>query len=126
MSSDEELQNQIESTGNASGKDALIYKEIFNALKREPDFKLPPSFADRVIARIEAARESKAEMVWLVVGVLSFVVTGIIAVALTNYKLDFGVMKFISGYPGLVAFGVVFILGLHWLDKKFIRKQMAE
>ena len=125
MSSDEELQNQIEQTGDGSGNDAQIYKKVFDALQREPDFKLPHSFADRVISRIESARESKTEMVWLVIGVFSFVVTAIIAVALTNYKLDFGVLKFISGFPGLIAFGVAFIAGLHWFDKKFIRKPTA-
>jgi hypothetical protein len=124
MSSDEELQSQIEQTGNGSGRDAKIYKKIFDALQREPDFKLPSSFADRVISRIESARESRTEIVWLVIGVFSFIVAGSIAVALTNYKLDFGVLKFISGFPGLVAFGVAFILGLHWFDKRFIRKPL--
>ncbi len=126
MKSDEELQRWIEQTGDGSGQDAQIYKEVFKALRHEPDFKLPPSFADRVVSRIEAARESKTEIVWIFVGVLSFVITGMIAVALTNYKLDFGVLKFISGFPGLIAFGVAFIAGLHWFDKRFVRKPTAE
>ncbi len=122
MSNDEELQNEIELTGSGSGPDAQVYKRIFDALKREPDFKLPPSFADKVIYKIEATRESKTEMIWLGLGVLCFVIAGIVAIAMTNYKFDFGALKFISGYPGLIAFGATFIAALHWLDKKFVRK----
>jgi hypothetical protein len=40
---------------------------------------------------------------------------------MTNFKLNFGVLRFISGYPGLFVFGALFILALQWIDKKLIR-----
>lgn len=119
---DEELQSHIEQNGPVTGAEGRIYKSIFETLKREPDFKLPPSFADNVIAGIESAKESKAELIWMGVGIFSFMIAALVAAFMSNYELNFGVMKFISGYPGLVAFGIALILALQWIDKKFVRK----
>jgi hypothetical protein len=122
MTNDEELQNQIERTGAGEGIDARAYKAVFDALKLEPDFRPSAGFADRVLSRIQPARESKTEIVWMAIGIFSFVIAGVVAVFLTNYRLNFGVLKFVSGYPGLIAFGIAFVAGLHWLDGKFIKK----
>ncbi|MEJ0054494.1 MAG: hypothetical protein WDN75_01905 [Bacteroidota bacterium] len=123
---DENLQNEIE-RGDASinGIEAKAYRRVFDALKKEPDFSLPANFADHVIVRMEARKESSRDFLWMGAGVVGFVIAAIISVLLTNFKFDFGVFKFMAGYPGLVAFGVVFILGLQWLDKKLIRPTIS-
>lgn len=119
---DEELQRQIEQDAPVTGAEGRIYKSIFETLRREPDFNLSHSFADRVISRIESARESKAELIWMGVGIFCFMIAAWVAAFMSNYELNFGVMKFISGYPGLVVFGVALILALQWIDKKFVKK----
>lgn len=119
---DEELQRQIEQNAPVTGAEGRIYKSIFETLRREPDFNLSHSFADRVISRIESAKESKTELIWMGVGIFSFMIAALVAALMSNYELNFGVMKFISGYPGLVAFGITLILALQWIDKKFVRK----
>ncbi len=119
---DEDLQNQIERSNSAiEGIDAQVYKRIFDVLKKEPDFHLPVSFADKVVAKMEAGKESSRDLFWICLGVVSFVVAAIVSVALTGFKLNFGALKFINGYPGLIVFGIVFILVIQWVDKKLVR-----
>ena len=105
--------------------DKLAFSKVDRALKREPEFQLSPDFADRVIARMEVKPETSGDMVWLGVGIFAFIIAAIVAVASTDFKLNFGVLKFISGYPGLVVFGIIFILVLQWIDRKVIQKRLA-
>jgi hypothetical protein len=46
----------------------------------------------------------------------------IAAVLLTNFKFSMGAFKFISGYPGLVVFAILFVSALQWVDHKMVRK----
>jgi hypothetical protein len=126
---EEELQKEFEQ-GNfsADGIDAQVYQKVFDALKREPEYTLPVYFADRLVTLIESkekAKEISHDNFWLGLGLLSFVITLIVALALTNFKLSFGAFEFFAGYPGLVAFGIAFILVLNWIDRKVIRKAEA-
>ena len=124
---DEETQNQFEQNHPASDRiDAYAYKKVFDVLKQEPDFQLPANFADRIMARLEARRESSKDFVWLGIGIFSFVIAGVVAVVLTGFSLNFGAFKFITGYPGLIVFGIAFVLALQWVDKKVVRKNMAD
>ena len=120
ISKDEELQNKIEQSGAAEGIDAYAYKKVFDALKQEPSFHLPANFADQIIAKIEAKRESSRDITWFSLGILLFVIAAIVAVVLTDFTPGFGAFKFIPGYRGLIIFAVGFILALQWLDRKFI------
>jgi hypothetical protein len=121
------MKNDKETDGrpNPDETDILAFSKVDRALKREPIFQLAPGFSDRVMARIDTSRVSSSDLVWMGAGILAFIVATIVAIAFTNFKLNFGVLKFISGYPGLVAFGVLFILVLHWIDKKVIQKKLA-
>jgi len=126
---DEELQKQFDE-GNflANTVDAQAYQKVFVALKREPEYTLPVYFADRLVTLIESkekAKEVSRDNFWLGLGLFSFVITLIVAFALTDFKPSFGAFRFFAGYPGLVFFGIAFILFLNWLDKKIIRKAEA-
>ncbi len=123
--SEEELQRSVEKNGvQGKGFDERAYRTVFNALKKEPSYALPFNFADRVLQRIEAAAEqsTRRELIWFYLGLTAFVAVAGVAVALTGFKINFGVLKFISGYPGLFIFGTAFIMGLHWIDRKVIKK----
>ena len=123
---EEELQNQIEKTGMlADGVDAYAYKKVFNALKQEPDFHLPGNFADRVIQKIEVKKETSSDFIWFGLGIFLFAAAAIVAIVLTDFKVSFGALKFMAGYPGLFIFGAAFILGLQWLDKKLVRPKAS-
>jgi hypothetical protein len=122
----EELQKLFE-RGDFSneGIDAQAFQKVFDALKQEPTYELPVYFADRLVTLIESkekAKEISLDRFWLGVGLFSFVIALIVALALTDFKLSFGAFRFFAGYPGLVLFGIAFIALLNWVDKKIIRK----
>ena len=125
---EEELQNQIEKTGSSlEGVDAYAYKKVFDALKQEPDFHLPINFADQIVSKIEVKKESSLDFLWLGIGVFMFGIAAIVAIVLTDFRVSFGALKFVSGYPGLFIFGGAFILFIQWLDKKLIgSKRLSE
>lgn len=118
---DEELQNSIERGLAGQGPDGEAYRRVFDALKKEPSFKLSSDFASKVIQN-RPQRTTTSELTWLYVGLFSFVIVAGIAIFLTGFKLDPGVLNFISGYRGLIAFGALFILTLQWIDKRFVKK----
>lgn len=123
---EEELQNQIERTGlPVDDIDAYAYKRVFETLKQEPDFHLPINFADKVIQKIEARKESSSDFLWFGIGIFMFAIAAIVAIVLTDFKVSFGAFKFISGYPGLFIFGLCFILFIQWLDKKLVRPKTS-
>ena len=84
--SDEELQNRLEAGEKISGKDALAYRKIFDALEREPDFRLPINFADSVMNRINSKRESRKEHFILAGGIFFFIAATCQKQSRTNYQ----------------------------------------
>jgi len=124
--SDEDLNKQFD-RGDFSGEgiDAQASQKIFDALKREPEYTLPVYFADRLLTLIESkekAKEISRDNLWLGLGLFFLVVALIVAFVLTDFKASVGAFRFLAGYGGLIFFGVSFILVLHWVDKKIVRK----
>jgi hypothetical protein len=125
---EENLQNQMESGKPASGLDAHAYQIVFNELRKEPTYSLSADFAQNVVNKIVFAdqkKESKSDLFFLSFGIFFIAVALVVAVALTSFKLDFGIFSFISGYKGLLLFAAAFIAFLNWLDKRLIGKQTS-
>lgn len=127
-SHEEHLQQQIERGVAVTGPEAEAYRSVFSALQREPSFTLPSNFADQVVQRVlaEAARkEALRDRWWFIAGGVVLAAALIVSLVLVNFKLAFkpgvGVFTFFAGYPGLVLFGLGFVLLLHFIDRKFIR-----
>jgi len=117
---DEEIQQRAEN-GESSDEPMRAYHVVFRALRKEPDFKLPTSFASGVLARM-TSRHSARDTYWLYAGIAACLIAMIVAVLMTGFKPNFGAFKFISGYPGFVTFAIACIIAIQWLDKKFVRK----
>jgi hypothetical protein len=120
---EEKLQHQIEKGLVNESEDARAYQRVFDALKKEPDFHVSLPFADRIVALIEK-REEKRDYWWMAAGIFLTVIALIVSLALTSAHWSAGVFTFLSGYPGLVVFGIAFIILLQWVDKKVIKKQI--
>jgi len=125
---EENIQNQIERGEAATGPDADAYRMIFSALQKEPSFALPSGFADRVVQRAVAElarKEALRDRWWFIGGGVLLVAALVVSLVLVEFKLAFkpgvGVFTFLAGYPGLVLFGLGFVLLLHFIDRKFIR-----
>ncbi len=119
---DEELQKQIEAGSYSQHDDNEAYRHVFNALKKEPAFHVPLPFADRILARIDK-KEEQRDFRWLAVGIFLSVIALIVALVLTK-AWTIGVFSFVSGYPGLIVFGIAFIVLLQWVDKRVLRKHL--
>jgi len=123
---EDQLQESVEGGESLSSQDANAYRKVFHALRREPEFVLPPSFADRIVGRLDEKHSSR-DLVWLYMGLGSFVITLLVAIVLSGFNPDFSFLTlssftFLSSYKGLVIFGIAFILALQWIDRKFVRK----
>lgn len=123
---EDQLQESTERGENISSYDGKAYRTVFNALNREHDFVLPPSFANKIVGRLAEQRSSR-DMLWLYLGLGSMLITLAIVIAIIGSRTDFrfltmGTFTFLSSYKGLVIFGIAFILTLQWIDKKFVRK----
>lgn len=121
---DEELQKNIESGLEPLGDnpDVHTYRELFTRLKQEPDFHLPPDFSDSIIARVVAKKRRAGSRDFFLFGAGMFLllIAFVVAVVITGFKPDFGFLNNMSSYLGLFIFGTVFILVLHFVDKKII------
>jgi hypothetical protein len=121
---DKELQTRIEEGDHLdTSADAEAYRKVFSSLQREMDFSLSSSFEDLVIQRIAAqhAKESYRDGWWFIGGIVLFLMGFVVALVLIDFRPSVGVYTFVTGYPGLIAFGITFILILNYIDKKFIR-----
>jgi uncharacterized membrane protein YhdT len=101
-----------------------IDRKIEAALTREPNFQLPPTFANRLVSMIEEKQKSarSREAYWIAFAGFLFVVAVGLSVYLTGFKPSFRAFPFLNNYVGLIVFGILFIGLLNWLEKKLIKR----
>jgi hypothetical protein len=127
MNRDEErLQEKIETTmgfddGNPDGR---AYRQVFQALDKQPRYALPDTFADKILQKVEQKeqRSLRAAYAWLVAGIVLLIAGCGAAVVLTGFRFEVGFLRNMAPYRGLLAFGVAFVLFLHWVDKRLIHR----
>ena len=121
MKHDEELQRRIENGESVDDSpDSRAYRKVFDTLKREP-YLLPTDFAEKIVYHIEKRNNGLSnDYFWFGLGLLAFIGAAIFAVSRTDFRINFGALKFISGYSGFLIFGLAFILLIQYLDKQFI------
>lgn len=125
MNRDEEkLQEKIEANmgfddGNA---DVQAYRQVFQVLDRPPRYTLPDAFAQNVLRRVEQKeqRSLRVAYAWLAAGIVLLLGACAAAVVLTGFTFEAGFLRGMADYKGLLAFGVAFVLFLHWLDKRLL------
>lgn len=123
-SQDEELQRLAEA-GELRGNnpDSKAYIKVFDALSTEPSFTLPSSFAQSVIqklAALEAKRETRRDVLWLIAGIVTFGIATIVCIVLTGFKFNSGAFTFLKNYGGLVFFGLALAILFQVLEKKLL------
>lgn len=120
---DEEQQGRIERGLRTEDRDSRAYIKIFEGLRREPEFVLPSNFSENVVYRLKlTASLSSRDMIWFYSGLAACLVAMIVSVLMTDFRINFGAFRFISGYPGLVIFAILFVLALQWVDRKIVRR----
>jgi len=124
MTNDEDLQMKVEAgqAFNTDQADVRAYQQVFESLKKEPDFVLPSAFADNVLKRITKGKSSlTGEYIWLSLGVVIMLLGLILAFVYAGLKIDLSLLKGASGMKGIFAFGIIFTVFLHWLDRRFLK-----
>lgn len=123
---DEELQNSAEKGHHTDEVDSRAYKLVFDALRKEPEYRLRPSFADRVVKIAQGKQKgSSSEFFWFGLGIFFLLIAFVTAIVMTGFKLDLGFLSGVSSYYGLFVFGAFFIGLLSWIDKRFIRRRAS-
>lgn len=100
---------------------------IKSALKKDIDFHLPDQFSNRIVEHIvsRAKRERRWEIAGIITAGLLFATALIVTWIYTHFNFSLGALTFLSDHIGLVSFGIIFILMLHFFDKKIIRKHQV-
>jgi hypothetical protein len=122
---DEQLQETIERGAEAGNDDGRAYRQVFAALRQPLDRGLSSGFEDAVMQKVlrQEARRGTREYVWYIVGVVLLLITTIIAVVMTGFRLNFGFLQSISAYSGIFIFGGLFMLFLHVLDRRLLHNR---
>ena len=125
MTTEEELQHKLERGLSVEDSlDAQSYRKVFEVLKHEPTFQLPVGFADGVVSEMNARKRNSYDHFWLGVGILIFPVAALVSAYLTGFKLNMGPFKFLSGYNGIILFGIGLIVAIQLLDRKMTQKRL--
>lgn len=121
---DRELQEKIENGfEESSDANARAYQLVFNTLKKEPSFRLSPSFSNNVLLKIDQVRERRAarrDYLWLGIGLFSFLVATVIVIVLTGFNFDIGAFTFLRSYGGLLIFGALVVGLIHLIEKELL------
>lgn len=122
---EEQLQHLAEKgIVDPASQDSIAYYHVFKAIRQEPAYELPSNFSEKVILRIRQIQESrslKRDLLWLTIGLSSFVLAAIVSIAITDFKFNSGVFTFFNKYGSLVLFGIAFAIFLQWIDRKMVQ-----
>ncbi len=122
---DQQLQQKIENGEVPKGADALAYQKVFSALRKDA-YHLPIGFADKVMAKLQQRPASLfKEYFWLAAGWVSFLIGTGVSIFLIDFNLSWGALRFLAGYPGLLALAALLIVVVQWLDKKLVRTHLS-
>jgi hypothetical protein len=124
---EEELQRKVESGKLLSrdNADVRAYLHVFDALRKEPHYRLHHSFADNVVQKILAQsqeKKSSADFWWLGLGILLLVIAFIVSLSYTVsfIKLSPGFLSAMWEYKGIIVLAVMLIVIFNWLEKRLI------
>lgn len=129
---EEELQKKIEAGENISSPsaDEKAYRMIFNSLSKEPDYYLSPSFADRVLQRIETKDSASSfDFFWLGFGVfllvLSMFASLAVVMAYLDFRPDLSLFSWVGDYAGLMVLAAILIVAFNWLDRRLVMRKLS-
>lgn len=127
---EEEIQNRVISGDiTANDPDAIAYRLVFMALQKETVGELPSGFAAGIVQRLRV-RAIRREKIWersLIISASLVIFAGLtyalFTVQLSRITIDFtwGAFSFLSSYSGLIGFAAVFIVLLHFIDRRLLR-----
>ena len=126
---EEEMQRNVESgmTPDRDDLDARAYREVFRALQKDPGYRVPPGFAEKVLHRVTMKQEKALmrDYYWFFAGILFVLSSAVVTLVIIDVRLDFGFLNVMSEYRGLAVFAIIFIAFINWLDKRLVRQKLT-
>lgn len=130
MINEEELQQRAESGDFDSGLDSRAYQKVYRALKVEkPAAPLSMSFADDVVQRVKAKQRTRKfleEHLIFLVSIIAIIAAGTYCIATFQFRFNMGFLTRLSPYSGVLGFGIVLIILLNLLERKFLRARSKD
>jgi hypothetical protein len=126
MNYEEEIQKRVEEGRMGGTADEMAYKQVFSALKQEPEISISPMFANRVVSKLKVEKSGNTyglEFLLVITGIIVFTGGGIYTILATGFKPEFGFLRAISDYKGVFLFGLLFIAFINLLDKRLTGKK---
>jgi hypothetical protein len=124
---DEDIQKRIEAGNHGASKDEIAYKLVFRALKKEIEFPLSDSFAEKVMYLVKEKQEAKSkswfEYILFTVGIILILAGFAASVVLTNFTFDLGFLKSLNNYKGLFIMGAILVLLFNLIDIRLIKQK---
>jgi hypothetical protein len=120
--SDDELQRMAEDgTPQSDDQDLRAYQKLFDILGEKP-IHMSMGLEDAVIAKIELSNKQSArrDYLWLILGVFVLIVTGIVAVALSDFRVRLSDWQREIMTLGICA-GLVIML-LNAIERKLLQR----
>lgn len=119
---DDELQRMAEEGRlDSTDRDLMAYQALFKILRQQPTFATS-GLEEGVIKKIEQARKRKliVDHTWLVLGVFVVVVIGVLAVAISGYRIPMSPWQRQVLALGICA-GIV-IVALNAVERRLLQR----
>lgn len=102
-------------------------QQIKSALEKEVNFHLPDNFSDRIIylIQLKAKQERRWELTGIITAGVLFLISLAVTLSLVDFEFGFGALTFLNEYIGLLAFAIIFVVALQFIDKKLVRRHQA-
>lgn len=132
---DEEIQKNFEEgqIPDSDNIDVKAYRHVFRALEKDPAYALPERFAEGVVSRLAERKQRRdaKDHFWFGAGIFFIAIAFLATILFTGvrvpgFTLDLGFLSAMAEYKGLALFGVLFILLLHWVDSRLIRRKYVQ
>jgi hypothetical protein len=124
---EEKLQQAMEQKQQSiNNLDQKAYHLVFRSLSLIPGADVSPGFAAAVVVKIEKQKRKAAlqELAWMIFAGFLLLISLAVAIVLSGFRIDMGFLKGLGSYSGVVVFGLFFVLLLHFVDKRLLRKKV--
>lgn len=122
---EKQLQEEVEKGIAPTNSDALAYRVVFSALRKDRGPALTPFFADKVIQRALLKNPKKryvTDYLWLAAGCFALIICMLITLSFTSIPTISELISPLREYVGLLATVGLMIAAFSILDRKIVPK----
>ncbi|MCJ8210267.1 hypothetical protein MUY27_11160 [Mucilaginibacter sp. RS28] len=122
---DEELQKMLEEGLNQpmdDHEDLMVYSQLFNELKKEPNEGLRMGLSSRVAARLELKQDLQLSLKNYLIGFVAVVafmaIAGLVALVFTKSQDGSSTLQLFDRYKWYGLLSAVLLMAFHYIDQR--------